>query len=179
MLITPTGRSLSIRQPVSLSTAQTQVLVEAEVLFASLGLNLQIWCRRCRRAGEDFVCVGGYQPEQHRFTVDCACRNRTYVGTDILAPLPPGAPPVPTDVATEAKRQVTLSRQTMRQIQDFEQVLDSLDLQYILRCLACRLEDGTSDGVWGVGESTATRFVMECGCTSRVYVGADAPALTQ
>lgn len=57
----------------------------------------------------------------------------------------------------------------------FEEMLEALDLSYSLRCRKCNRIDPRNDGCWGNNETTASEWVVECGCTKRSYRNASAP----
>ena len=180
MIIKPDGTN--VKKPVELTRDHIQAIVDAQTMFEDMGMEIEIWCKPCRRVGDDFECKGENKTDDDLgvFTIECGCRLRSFTGR-INRPV---FPHVVTDVdapVIEAieKPELLLLRPQMVIIDTFEQALDRLDLQYILRCVRCRLNDLPSDGVHGVGDSTAMETVFQCGCTRRVYRAADAPVLTQ
>ena len=65
-----------------------------------------------------------------------------------------------------------LTRDQIKLFQDFEAMLQRLSLSFQVRCRKCnRRQD--PDGCWGNNETNASQYVVECGCTRRVYQGAD------
>lgn len=178
MIIMPDGARLSIKTPVELSHDATQLLIDAEVFWAGLALDFQLRCIACMRSGnfDGAYCVGGVNEDATAFTVECGCTKRIGRG-HFTAPLPPPSPH-PREHRDE-KRHVTLTRDEAATIRNFETlVFEQLKLQYLLRCMRCRLEGSDRDGATGVKETTANRIVIECPCSIRTYQGADAPMLT-
>jgi hypothetical protein len=72
----------------------------------------------------------------------------------------------------QSKTITGLTRAHVKALVELEQMLDTLGLAFQLRCRKCNAEDPTRDGCWGATESNATRYVVECNCTKRIYQGA-------
>lgn len=79
------------------------------------------------------------------------------------------------DGAPAQKTIVPLTTDHLRMFTLFEDLLTSLGLQYWMRCRRCA-EAGHNDAVWGHNAQTASRFVVECACTTREYRGAAVPS---
>lgn len=164
MLIGPTH--LTIKTPVELSRDATQILIDAEVFFVGLGLSMDLRCISCMRSGDTdgSYCQGSVNDAHDEFRVECGCSVRVGKGLFTV----PDQPNVPTHrepLADGAKRTERLTRAQVTDINAFELVLKSLKLQYLLRCLRCRLED-LPDGIFGVAEKS--NMILECSCTKRV-----------
>jgi hypothetical protein len=177
MLISPSGTRLSIKAPIDLPQNWTQLLIDSEILFADMGLVFDLRCIPCLRVGdtEGAYCVGDVNAEHNVFSITCGCRSRVGRGL-FTAPQPPRM--TYARERTEDKREEVIPRDIMKQIEAFETVLKQLDLQYLVRCLRCRLENRSSDGVRGAKGANASEFHLTCDCTDRVYRGADTPILT-
>jgi hypothetical protein len=165
---------LDIKKTRPLTNSQVQTLIDAEPFFGDHGIALELWCIPCRRAGEPHECSGDY--DGRTFKVTCSCSVRAYTGDDLTVPVSPTWKPRQKPIDTvENQKTVALSRQTMQFLATFEQCLDSLQMQYRLRCLQCHY-NGDPDGITGVQESSAMQQMFACACTKRIYVGADAPS---
>lgn len=73
------------------------------------------------------------------------------------------------------KRVVPLNREQMKVWSDWEALMESLGLQYAIRCIPCA-SNNRDDAVFGVHESSSSYFLAECACTKREYRGPGAPA---
>ncbi len=166
--------ALHITKHYELTQAQAQALLDLEVQCADLGLTLKLTCRICQQTGDQAVCEGdslAHDDGTMSFIVKCACQKRVYRGTL-------RAPGTPREV--RARRvdltvipEVPLAREAVKRFQDADGACLQLKLSMSMRCIACRLEDRDTDGVWGARETTASQYVIECSCTRRVYRGAD------
>lgn len=164
MLIGPTH--FAIKTPVELSRDATQILIDAEVFFVSLGLSMDLRCISCMRVGDSdgAYCQGSANDAHDEFTVECACSRRVGKGA-FTVPAEPKIPAHREPLADGAKRTERLTRAQVTDIDAFERVLKSLKLQYLLRCLRCRMAD-LPDGIKGVAEKA--NMVLECACTKRI-----------
>ena len=67
-----------------------------------------------------------------------------------------------------------LTREQMGKFAEADQLFRVLKMRHWFRCLQCRHQNQPSDGVWGVGDSSASEFIVQCSCTKRVYAGGGA-----
>ena len=79
----------------------------------------------------------------------------------------------PSGKLLQQKTVQNLSRDQIREFQDFEAMCERLGLAFQLRCRKCNRVDPRNDGCWGNNDTNASQYVVECACTKRVYVGAD------
>jgi hypothetical protein len=93
-----------------------------------------------------------------------------------LEPMVQHKPPDPaSDKGSPAvKKTQPLTRDQMRLITQFEDLMTQMGLQFWMRCKTCA-DAGGNDAVWGNNEQTSNRLVIECSCTTREYRGADVP----
>jgi hypothetical protein len=172
MLLSP--RALTVAKLYELTQQQTQAILDAEVQAADLGLKLWLICRDCVSIGDHANCEGDAQSHPDgtmTFSVICGCTKRAFRGT-FRAPGVPREPRQPR-ADTSVKLAVTLPRKAVQRFEDLDAMCRQLKLSHYFRCMACKLEDMKTDGVWGASESNANQFVLECACTRRVYKGAD------
>ena len=172
------GFRLNLREQVELPRTVTQLMIDFEVFLIGLGLQMTMRCIPCAQAKhEKMFCEGGSQEigtgGRMKFWIECGCRERIYDGDGIAIPRPP-TPPNPRAPLLAEKREHFLTHDDIAMFTNIETVLKRLQLQYELRCLACRLNDRSQGIVWGSQEVTATEWKAECVCTKRVYRGSDA-----
>ena len=168
--------ALLITKSFELTAPQAQALVDLEACVADMGLEMFLMCLTCRAAQDDANCHGNAEPHDDgsmTFSAKCNCTNRAYRGY-LVAPSPP-RPLRHRRLDLTVRPEVAITRPQMKVFADAADALHQLRLFYGLRCLACRMEDRDSDGAWGVRESNASHFVIECSCTRRIYQGSDAP----
>jgi hypothetical protein len=165
---------LLIRKAFELTATQAQAIMDLEAQCADLWLQCWILCKRCKAIGDNENCEGDAVPHADgsmTFSVKCDCTNRAYRGY-LVAPTPPRPLRHPR-VNMDVKPEVALTGAQMKTFQHAADALHQLQLAYGMRCMACRMEDRDSDGVWGARETNASQFVVECACTKRIYKGAD------
>ncbi len=157
----------------TLTQAEAQTLMDFEVFSASLGLSLSLLCVQCRRAGQPFEIAGDASEDFTRFTVECACTERTYRGQLQTPPAP--APIVERERLEDGSKRVEqFSRDQMLTIKGFDQFCMARKLAWAWRCMRCRLAGETANGVTGAAESTDSLWIAECECTRREYHGPEA-----
>lgn len=167
MLIAPSGKRLAVKTHVEVPRDSMQLLIDAEAFFLNIGLIYDLRCIECMKSGdrEGAFCIGSVNDDHSTFTVSCGCSERVGHGPFTVPPSPdipnPRAP-----LPDGSKRRENFTHGQIAMITAFETVLKSLGLQYLMRCMRCRLDGNTADGVYGVKDKT--EFVMECSCTKRV-----------
>ena len=172
MLLSPTA--LNISKSYELTERQAQALVDLEATCADLGLMIALLCKKCSIVGDRPYCDGSTEPQDDGtviYGVKCLCSSRSFRGALRMPPAPGPVRNPRLDLTVIPE--VALSRHQMRVFQDAADCLHQLQMAYAMRCLACRLEDRATDGVWGAAESNASQFVLECACTKRIYKGSD------
>lgn len=167
MLIAPDGTKLRHKTLVETARDTMQVIIDAEAFFTNLGLVYDLRCVECARSGdlEGAYCQGSVNDDCTAFTVECGCSTRVAHGAFTVPP-EPAVPHPRAPLPDGSKRREPFTHAQMATITAFETVLQSLKLQYLMRCLRCRLNGEPADGVYGVRDKT--EFVMECACTKRV-----------
>lgn len=168
--------NIIVNKKYELTGGQAQALVDFEAMLADLGLKFYLYCKSCHLISDPAECEGsaeGHDDGTLSFKVTCRCQERTYRGTIILPPPPRELRDRRIDLTV--KPEELLNRRQMKCWQAAADVMHQLKLVYIMRCMACQMENRDTDGVWGKGESTSSEFVVECACTKRVYRGSDAP----
>lgn len=180
MLVLPD--TFKIKPNYDLKLDQAQTLVDFETLLAGLGLVYSLQCTRCYPRtdlrGKIVEATMDKADGIVKLLLECDCSKHEYRGRDLVLARAPEHDVNPRTITTE-KLQRPLTRQEMFLFDTADQLLHRmLNMRYWMRCLRCRNED-QSDGVWGRTESTATTYVVECGCTHREYRGADAPVPVQ
>ena len=81
----------------------------------------------------------------------------------------------PSGKLLQTKVEEPMTRQQAAMFWAFEQMLERMGLSYQLRCRRCNERREGDDYCWGNNLTTASRFVVECQCTTRAYQGADVP----
>lgn len=164
---------ISGKRSVDLTRAEAQTIMDFEVFSVGLGLGLSLLCRPCRRAGLAFEIAGEANEDYTKFSVDCACTDRTYRGA-LSVPMSP--PPVAERARHEdgSKRIELLTRDQMLTIKAFDQLCIAMKFEWAWRCMRCKLAGEDANGVTGAAESTDSLWIAECECTRREYHGADA-----
>lgn len=154
---------------VTLSQDVTQLLIDSEIFYVTMGLTFQLRCVPCALCGDtnQMFCVGGVSADEKAFTVTCGCTERVGRGEFTVPPVPSSVHPFE-KFEDGHKREMSITRDQMKQIEAFETVLKSLKLQYLIRCMRCEMS-GEPSGVYGVKNSVD--FVLECACAKRTYKG--------
>ena len=174
---------IKVKPDYSMRQNEAQMVLDFESLMVSLGLQYYLQCRVCypraNMSGEIVTADFTKDGPTYRLQLECGCSTRTYRGDGLTTSNPP-----PSDIEVrafidDAKEFVALSRPQMFVFDAMDQLLTRVfTMRYWMRCMRCQNEN-QNDGVTGRGESTNGRFVVECGCTRRVYEGHDAPAPVQ
>ena len=172
MLVAP--QALHISKAFDLPRGHAQALVDLETTCADLGLVIAILCKACHQVGDRATCDGDTEAHDDgsmTFSVLCRCTRRSFRG-GLRAPSPP-RPLRDPRVDLTVRPEQALSKAQMAVFQDAADALHQLRLAFAMRCLACRMENRQTDGVWGSKDTTASQYVLECACTKRIYRGSD------
>lgn len=168
---------LIVKPDFGLTAVQCQALMEFELMLASIGLELYMQCIKChpRFNPEGDLVAGDARKDGsvYTFTTECRCSKHVYRGDELIFPVAPSFTPIDADEEGSTRLQ-PLTREQMAKFSEADQLFRVLKMRHWFRCMNCRHQGRPTDGVWGVGDSTASEFIVQCACTKRVYSGADA-----